>query len=194
MSKIKSALELAMEKTEGIKVDKEAVHRDNMIREGRTLAGRFLQDDKTDLAAGLKGREGKDGDLLRQGALETLLSNLTLPRIESDLKGFPRLREGLAVATGDTRKVNTLMDQYDQLFRQYLEQIRQLEDHLRQQWEPRLRQKEDQLRAQTGQAVRLTPEQDPEFMKVFQDQLAQMDEQYGAVVKQGKEELRRTAG
>ena len=47
------------------------------------------------------------------------------------------------------------------------------------------------MKQKTGQTVSLTPEQDPEFAKVLTEELARMDAQFGEVLSQGKEEIRK---
>ena len=53
------------------------------------------------------------------------------------------------------------------------------------------REKEQQLAQQTGRAVQLTPDQDPEFLKVLTDEIGRLESQYADVLKQGKDEIRR---
>ena len=199
MSKIKSALELALERTADVEVDKDAIRRDESAKKGKTLAGRYISDPKSvSLKSELQALSGEELGWAREGVLETLLANLTLPRYEIDISRLPMIADGLK-AIGpekgqDAKTLDYLMGQYSDLFKQYLENLRQLEEHLRTQWEPRLRQKEQQLRQQTGQAVRLTPEQDPEFAKVLSEELSRMDEQYAEVLAQGKAEIRKLIG
>jgi hypothetical protein len=114
-----------------------------------------------------------------------------LPRYETDLQTLPSLEEALGIITGDKKLITTVMGQYKQLFTQFLDNLKLLEEQLRSQWEPRLREKEQQLAQQTGRAVQLTPDQDPEFLKVLSDEIARMETQYADVLKQGKDEIRR---
>ena len=198
MGKIKSALELALESTADIKVDKRALRRDEKIREGKVLAGRYIDEhNEVSLPDELEKSSGDDLVWIKEGLTEALLANITLPRYESDLNRLPRLTAALnLLASGkgkgkDTKNLEYLMNQISELFKQYLDNLGQLEDQLKERWEPRLRQKEAQLKQQTGRSVRLTPEQDPEFVKVLGDEFARMDEQYSEVVNQGKDEIRR---
>jgi len=196
MSKIKSALELALERTAEVKVDKEAVRKDGFIRKGKSTAGKYLSNPKSiSLKDEIDLLNGDEQMWLRDGIVETLLANLTLPRYQSDLNRFPPIAEGLKSIKRDKKSngknLEYLMNQYADLFKQYLDNLAQLEEQLRTQWEPRLRQKEQQLKQQSGQAVKLTPEQDPEFAKVLNEELAKMDAQYAEVLAQGKAEIRK---
>ena len=196
MSKIKSALELALERTADVKIDKEAVRKDEYTYKGKSAAGRYLTDPKSvsfkDEIDALKGDEQA---WYKRGIIDTLLANLTLPRYEADLSRMPLITDGLKSLIKnrgpEVKNLDYLMNQYADLFKQYLENLDKLENQLRDQWEPRLRQKEAQLKKQTGQDVRLTPEQDPEFAKVLSEELSRIDAQYTEVLSQGKEEIRK---
>lgn len=196
MSKIKSAMELALERTADIKIDKEAVKKDEFVRKGKSAVGRYLNNPKKvslpDEIADLKGDELA---WTKSGIVDTLLANITLPRYESDLNRLPIIADGLkslGKKKGEEAKnLDYLLTQYEELFKQYLANIEQLGEQLKTQWEPRLRQKEQQMKQQTGQNMRLTPEQDPEFIKVLTEELARLDAQYSEVLSQGKEEIRK---
>lgn len=192
MSKIKSALELALERTADVEVDREAVRKDMLNRKGREMAARYLKEpDPAELKKEIEGVDRKDRKVVLDGAVDTVLSNLTLPRYETDLQTLPSLEEALGILTGDKKLISTVMGQYKQLFSQFLENLKLLEEQLRTQWEPRLREKEQQVAQQTGRAVQLTPDQDPEFLKVLSDEIMRMENQYADVLKQGKDEIRR---
>lgn len=199
MSKIKSALELALERTADVVIDKEAVHRDEFIKKGKTLAGKYISDPKSlSLAEELDSLSGEESAWAKEGVMETLLANITLPRYETDLSRFPVIADGLKnigpKKGSDAKTLEYLLGKYSELFKQYLENLNQIEDQLKSQWEGRLRQKEQQLRQQTGQTVRLTPEQDPEFGKVLSEEFARLDAQYTEVLSQGKAEIRKLIG
>ena len=196
MSKIKSAMELALERTAGIEVDKTAVKRDEFIRRGKAAAGAFLSNGSSGSPASeMDGLNAEEKAWVKQGITETLLANLTLPRYENDIAKLDPIFKGLtdmAVAAGsETSTLDYLSKQFSELFSQYLGNLDQLEEQLRSQWEPRLRQKEQQLRQQTGRSVQLTPEQDPEFGKVLSDELSRIDAQYAEVLNQGKAEIKK---
>ena len=196
MSKIKSALELALERTANVKIDKKAVRKEEYTRKGKSAAGQYLNDPKSvSLKDEIDSLKGDDQAWVKGGIVDTLLANLTLPRNEDDLSRLPLIVDGLKSLgksrSSESKNLDYLMSQYADLFKQYLENLGRLEEQLRAQWEPRLRQKEEQLKKQTGQTVKLTPEQDPEFGKVLSEELSRIDAQYAEVLSQGKEEIRK---
>ncbi|MDC7241014.1 MAG: hypothetical protein PQJ50_11710 [Spirochaetales bacterium] len=191
MGKIKSALELALEKTAGLKTDKKAVKKSSLTREGKVSVSTFLENpEKSDFIDKLKFYKEEEQEWFKSGAMDTVLANLTLPRFEADLEKLTPLNAALSVISGKKEESDSMFDQLKQLFSQYLSNLDQLEEGMKQQYEPQLRQKEMQLRQQTGQEVHLTPEQDPDFLKLLSEQISRMDEQYNEVLKQAKEQIR----
>ncbi|MDC7234181.1 MAG: hypothetical protein PQJ58_13180 [Spirochaetales bacterium] len=192
MGKIKSALELALERTADLKADKTAVNRKTINREGKVSVSSFMEDpEKSDFIDKMKSYKDEELEWFKDGAMETILANLTLPRIEADLNKLVPLNAALSVVSGNRDETDSMFDQLKQLFSQYLSNLDQLEEQMKQQYEPQLRQKEMQLRQQTGQEVHLTPEQDPDFLKALSDQISRMDQQYNEVLKQAKEQIRK---
>ncbi|QEN08841.1 hypothetical protein EXM22_12875 [Oceanispirochaeta crateris] len=191
MGKIKSALELAMEKTADLKADKQVVKKNTQIREGRVSASQYMDNPaNADLKEKLKSLKGEELEWFKTGAAEAFLANLTLPRIEADVSKLPALSDALGVLTGKKKEIEEMFGQLEQLFTQYLSNLDHLEESLKKQYEPQLRQKELKMRQQTGQSVQLTPEQDPEFLQLLSDQMSRMDQQYNEVLKQAKDQLK----
>ena len=94
MTLIKSALELAMEKTDGIKSDKSSLAAAEGKEEGKKLAGAFFQNPGMDLAGELKKLPKEKLSAIKEGFLQIVLANLVLPRDEEDIKklGFGLMR------------------------------------------------------------------------------------------------------
>jgi hypothetical protein len=193
MGKIKSALELAMEKTADLKADKSVIQKKDITRKGKISASSYLEEpQKSDLKDQLKSYKGEELEWFRSGAMDTVLANLTLPQVEADLDKLEKLENALILLTGEKKQTAAMFDQLRQLYQQYLSNMDQLEEGLKQQYAPQLRQKEMQLRQQTGQDIHLTPEQDPDFIKLLSEQYGRMEQQYNEVLKQAKDELRKS--
>lgn len=195
MSKIKSALELALERTADVAIDQDAVRKEEIIKQGKALVARFLNDGaNVSLHSEMDKHKSEEKKWIKDGMLDTLLANLTLPQYETDLERLPRIAEGLKALTNQPSSVqfvDSLITQYRSIFTQYLNSCDQLVDQLREQWEPRLQQKEEALRKQTGQVLKLSAEQDPEFTQMLSEHFAQLDSQYNQVLNQGKDEIRK---
>ncbi|NLK06517.1 MAG: hypothetical protein GX315_09130 [Spirochaetales bacterium] len=197
MAIIKSAWELALEKTEALQVDPVKIKRDLKVKEGRQLAATFLNDidaTKEGTEKQFAQFEGEDKQLVKEGMTLTLLSNLSLPRSAAFKDAFAKVVQlGLIVAEGN-EQAGELISQLEGFFSQYLENQDDLVERMKQQFAPHLEQKQAQLRKQYGPNFILRPEQDPEFMKLLDKQLAQLDEQYTNILSQAKEQLKEMLG
>jgi hypothetical protein len=193
MAIIKSAWELALEKTEDLHIDPEKIKRDLLIKEGRQISAAFLNDiDVTKEATEKKylSYAEEKRPLVKEGMVLTLLSNLTLPRNTLFKETFSKVLElGLLIADGN-EQISQLLEQLEGFFTQYLENQDDLVERLKNQFEPHLKQKEAQLRAQYGPNFTLRPEQDAEFMKLLDQQLSQLDQQYMTILDQAKEQIK----
>jgi hypothetical protein len=189
MSRIKSALELALEKTSGIEADRGALLRAEAVKAAKRRVALFLEGDGDDLS----DKEISEKDIYEKTLREALLAQLKLPRMNMDLARTARLEKAfdrLIVPAEGKGDLASLFGQLKNLFAQYLDGQEQLIESLTAQYEPMLRQKEERMREQTGQNVRLRPEQDPEFMKLLKDRQQMMDDQYNEVIIQAKDQLK----
>ena len=96
---------------------------------------------------------------------------------------------GFPAVTGEKRQVAQLFEQIDQFFRQYLSNQDQLIDALEKQFAPRMKEREAEMARQYGSAVKLSPQQDPEFAAALKQHLGRLDAQYTEALKQAKEQL-----
>ena len=190
MSEIKSALELALERTADVKSDKSRIEAHEAKKLGMKLAGRLMEDAKINV----KGELGKlDRDrrkAAREGLISVLMAQLSLPTQESDLERLRAAATGFMAVGRDTAMVESVMGQVEQLLQQYLEHKNQLVESLRKQFEPRLRQQEEEIARQTGQRIKLDPASSPEFAKVLSQNLQRLQAQYNQVIDQAREQLR----
>ena len=189
MSEIKSALELALERTADVKSDKSSLEAHEARQSGQRLAGRFLDDSSINVAAEIRGLDRDKRDATREGFLHVMLSHLALPGQESDLQRLRLVQKGIAGVVRDANLVDSLMDQVIQYLEQYLDTKNQLTERLREQFEPRIRQREQQIAQQTGRHVRLDPANDPEFAKALNQNMQRLQAQYAQVIDQAKAQI-----
>ncbi|HKM05434.1 MAG TPA: DUF6657 family protein [Sphaerochaeta sp.] len=193
MAIIKSAWELALEKTATLEADPVKIQRDLKIKEGRQNAANFLMDMDVTQEETQKKYDAypkKDKLIIREGMALTLLANLALPRTPLFKESFPQLLAlGTIVAGGDEEFVG-LLAQVEDFFTQYLKNQEDLIERMKQQFGPHLEQKQAQMRQQYGPNFVLRPEQDPEFMKLLDKNLAQLDEQYNGILDQAKAQMK----
>ncbi len=194
MGRIKSAWELALERTEDIQADPKKIHDDQLVKQGRQLAGTYLSDrDKSleDIQEQLSSYPADERKQVLKGMALTVLYNLTLPIDEGYKDTLARVQ---TLAHAIDEKADPIMQQVGGFFDQYLQTQDHLIDRMKQQFQPMLEQKQEQLRQKYGPDFILRPEQDPEFVKLMQQNLQQLHAQYQQVLDQAKEQIKGTFG
>jgi len=193
MSLIKSALEIAMEKSQDLKVDKDELQRQELYKKARALGGQALLDsDGPDkLAQSLQEKkkelDRKSLEIFRQGVLESLLNRISLSLNVEDPTEIERLF--LSLDHTCSRKVSPMRSPLEQLLKQYQEEILGLRDAIEAQLGPRLRQRAEQMAMQTGQRANYSPERDPDFIRIFNQNLEQLKEHYQKSLDQIKADI-----
>lgn len=189
MGKIKSAWEIALEKTENIVVDEDKIRHSQTIDKIRRIAGSYLLSEEDDRDKMLDELKGFQKDELKEALGKTVLNSLSLPMDEITDDRFERVGNILSLITDD-QQVFGLFGQITNLLKQYPMHRKQLIDQMKSQFEPMLREKEAQLREQYGQDVHLTLESDKEFAQVVRQNLDKLESQYTQTLEGGKESLR----
>ena len=192
MAFIKSALEIALERTKDVKSDPDTIKSDNLVKEGQKLASDYLYNidtDKTDLEKKIKSFSEGDKPFFIEGLKKTFLSNLRLPKTDKFEDLPDKIMEGVSLFTTNKKNTAVMIEQIKQFFSQYLENRSQLIEALKQQYAPRLMQKQQEMAKQYGQEVTLSPDQDPEFMELLKTNLLKLETQYGDSLSKAKEEL-----
>jgi hypothetical protein len=186
MGRIKSALEIAMERTEGVKSDKNSIGLFEAKQQGKRLANDFLSGEKS-LEEAIKKVSKEEQESVKQGAFEVLVSQINLPALPEDIKRLERVGKGLAAIIGD-RRFSMLYQQFIQAVSGFLDEAAQYEDALKRQYAPKLRQKEEEIARRIGRQVKLDPFQDPEFVAYFNQNINALRSNYEALVDQIREQ------
>ncbi len=191
MGIIKSAIEIALERTQGVEADKEALEANRFITEGKKAVSRFLAEEGVDLKQALAGYKGKEAGWVREGVFQALSANVRLPFDEMALLGAKKAGKGFQALASDPKKLARLSTQLEQFLEDYLVERRRLVEAVEKKYAPVLRQKEEEMSRQMGQRVRLDPAMDPQFQKLLRDNLAVLEERYTEVLEQVRQELRK---
>lgn len=203
MAMIKSALELALEKTKDLKVDPAAIEAAALRQDGKKQAGLFLDDpEAVDLAKKISACPKEKRAALKQGMLEVLQAQIQLPtnenageKLERLAAGYIALSEGSGLLGGAIggamaeKKIQAIFQQLSAFFKQYIDDMKNVEQAIRKQWAPKLREKERQMAARLGQDVRLDPMMDPEFAAFYKQNVGALRQQYEAALAKAKTEL-----
>jgi hypothetical protein len=191
VGKIKSALEIAMERTEAVKGDKGSIDQFDAKQRGKKLANKFLEG-----ASGgnvvfpeqeIKTTPAEQRGAFRQGIFDALISQIVLPVLPEDEKRVEAAGRGLQAIIGDG-KFAALCKQLNQYISRYAAEVRQYDAALRQQYAPKLRQKEEEFARRTGQQIRLDPFQDPEFVAYYNQNINALKANYQQIINQVREQ------
>lgn len=195
MALLKSAWEIALEKTEGIEADPAKIKRDMMINEGRRLAGSYLTDpeeDGTQLEKAYVEASEEDRKLLKLGLAATVVLNVALPQSEEYETRIAKMRHIAQVLDGKESSSVQLIGQIGQFMGKYLQARDSLLERAKQQYEPMYEDKKERMMQKYGKASNLPLDQDPEFIQLLQKSYNQLSSQYQQVLDQAKEQLKST--
>nr|AXS01311.1 hypothetical protein [uncultured bacterium] len=190
MGRIKSALEIALERTEGVKTDKASVGLFEARQQGKRLANAFLADFSKNPEDELKKYPKDQWDSIKQGMFDVLVPQITLPVNAEDLPRIEAVGRGLRLLINDGHFA-TMYKQLVQVLSRYLGEAAHYDQAIRQQYAPKLRQKEEELSRRIGREVRLDPFQDPEFVAFYNQNLNALKTNYQTAVDQVREEAER---
>jgi len=186
MGIIKTALEIALEKTENVKSGRFSVDQFEAKQRGKKLANAFLAEEN-DLAEEIKNTPSEQQESLKQGIFDVLITHINLPAVKEDEKRIELAGKGLQIIIKD-KKFSVLLQQLTQILSRYLQEASQYEQAIRQQYIPKLRHKEEELSRRLGREVRIDPLQDPEFITFFNQHMNILKNNYEPFFKQVKEE------
>jgi len=190
MGRIKSALEIALERTESVKTDRASVEQYEAKQQGKRLANAYLADSSKSLENELKKYPKNQQESLKQGIFDVLSPQITIPLVREDLPRLEAVGKGLCLLINDG-PFSGMYKQLTQLLSQYFDEAAQYGQIISQQYAPKLRQKEEELSRRMGREVRLDPFQDPEFVAFYNKSLGALKENYQVAVDQVREEAAR---
>jgi hypothetical protein len=193
MALIKSAWEIALEKTEGIEADPEKMRRDKLINEGKRVAGTYLTDIESDgqeLASAVADAPKDDLPLIKRGIASTVLMNIALPQSLEYEERIQKMQKIVKIIDGSDSETIDLMGKIGDFMGKYLEARDSLLERAKQQYQPMFEQKRDQMMQKYGRASGMSMEQDPEFVQFLQKHYAQLNQQYQQVLDQAKDQLK----
>ena len=184
MARIKSAWEIALEKTQDIEIDETKYRSDTLEREGMALAGGYLNntDQKLDIvAAKYSSYSGEDLAIVRRGMVNTILSNISLPTDDIYQMRFDRTTDLVNVVTQGDMQALGLMQQIGDFLKQYIDAKTAFVDR---------------MKAQIQQAMENNPEgvNSAQYSQLISQNLKKMDAQYGEALDNTKQSLKQILG
>ena len=184
MGRIKSAWEIALEKTQDIEIDEAKYRTDTLEREGMALAGGYLNntDQKLDVVAAKYASYSKDDlAIVRRGMVSTILSNISLPNDDIYQMRFDRTTDLVNVVTQGNSQALGLMQQIGDFLKQYIDAKTAFVDR---------------MKAQIQQAMESNPEgvNSSQYSQIISQNLKKMDAQYGEALDNTKQSLKQLLG
>ncbi len=194
MGQIKSALEIALEKTADIKSDALAGKKRELENAGKRIASGFLETgNEADLKKALSAYKNEEKNIVTEGIKSLLLLKVSLPQEEEEVDTIMNAGKALDLLYPH-RHLNNLFDSIKSVLEQYFASQQQLEQALEQQYAPQLRKKEMELARQTGQQIHLSPRQDPEYNQLLERNMRKLNEQYSQAMEQAKQQIHEIIG
>ena len=190
MGKIKSALEIALEKTESVAGNKGVIGQYEAKQKGKKLANEFLAGTVKSLDGEIKKAAKEELESLKQGIFDILISQIALPAAKNELKRVETAGQGLAAIIG-SKAFGEIIGQMSQILNQYLDEAAQYEEAIKRQYAPKLHQKEEEISRRMGRPVKLDPFQDPEFAAFFNQNMNALKANYEAAIDKVRKEARR---
>lgn len=189
MALIKSALELALERTEGLKVDKEEMRRKELFNQGRVAAAKALEEGvdffETSIKAQEKALKKDEYHLFAEGAVENLLSRILLATDTVAIGALAKVGGLLDRITH--KKAGDRIEKVSGLLQQYGTELGQLRQAIAQQLGPQLKARAQQSGANMATYVM---EKDPAYLKVLAENLEPLRADYQAALDQIKAEVK----
>ena len=189
---IKSALEIAMAKVEGLGgVTEEERRKWKYVPEGEKLAARYLKQD-LNLVAEL-GKYGEDTrKCVIEGANDILTRNISLPRNDLARKNNRKAMDGLKILKSDRVSVENVYSRMRRIFDHYQEQggqqKKQAYQSLKTEFEAKVQQAVQQQFG-TLAGAKLDVENQPQFQEEWRRLQTQLESQYDKLLDEYKQEL-----
>lgn len=192
MGRIKSAWEIALEKTEGMEIDQDKIRHNTEIDRIRRTAGQYITaEEGEESAEDLKKKLSSfTPSLVREALTGTIINSMVLPQdSESAAKKTAKIRILIETAF-PSDSIISYYDQISQHLSQYPEHRDKLMEQLKAQIEPMLKEKEEAMREKYGQAVHLTIENDKESLEMVRSYLDRLTSQYQGTLDEAKERMK----
>ena len=192
MAEIKSALEIALARTEGMEMNKDKIRAKEQKVAGRKAALSFLDGriDSKEFSKMVKKEKGDEKASFIAGAAGTFMSVVKLPTSTDFSTELTRAGEGMAALSDNANDIKQMFAQLSQFFEQYIQNREQLEEQLTSQFAPVLKQKEEAIAAQTGSRINIDPMDDPDFQKAYSQNLGNLSKSYLEALEQAKGQLK----
>lgn len=180
MSRIKSAWELALEKTKDIEIDENKYRAGVLEKEGMALAGKYLNDAQMsdeELSKKYNAYSADELVIVKKGIINTVFSNLGLPSDDMYEMRFERIVALVVLIADQNSQAISSIRQIGELFAQY---VKHRDDFIQ------------RMQEQVQQAMQENPEafNSKQYTQLIQQNLKKLEAQYQGALDNAKEGLR----
>jgi len=192
MDEMKSALERAMERADGLgKASGEELKKWKYVPEGEMLAGKCLKGE-CDLVVELSKYDDEARQHIVKGAEEVLVGNLDLPRNEELKRGNKKVMEAIKVMKHNKVDIENIFTNirrtFDHYEKQGEQQKKQAYENLKRDFEAKLRQAAQQQLGMAAPAG-FDVERHPQFQEEWRMVQVRLESQYITVLNEYKRQI-----
>ena len=189
--RIKSAWEKALERAQQMpEVPEEELRRAEYLPRGRMVAARYLKEKDYDLAAGVAAQDSALRPYLAEGARDTLLLNIALPRDDDPGEQNRRAMNGLVALSGNRAALAQALGELEYLFDYYGKARSSTYQRLKDSFGKRLARARQKVEARMGPGVVADVERQPAFQEEWSRLQAQLAAQFEDKLGEIKEAIR----
>lgn len=190
MDKVKTALEIALERAKAIEVDEEKILELENLPRGRVLGAQFLSNKDFNLEGELQKFNGRARAHVVKGVEETFLGNLRLPRDENSMDTNRRCMEGLLLIKKNKGALKQVFKEIEMLFQYYARALEQAYVNLKEEYAARLAQAGRSLGKQVVPLRLPNVESLPEFQEEWGRFRDQLSAQYETLLEEKRQYIR----
>ncbi|MCG0278252.1 MAG: hypothetical protein L5656_06935 [Thermanaeromonas sp.] len=190
MDKVKTALEIALERAKTIEVDEEKIMELDYLPRGRVLGAQFLSNKDFNLEKELDKFNLKARTYVVKGIEETFLGNLRLPRDEISMDTNRRCMEGLLTIKKNKAALKQVFKEIEMLFQYYARALEQAYVNLKEEYAARIAQAGRSLGKQVVPLRLPNVESLPEFQEEWARFREQLSAQYETLLEEKRQYIR----
>ncbi|MGI9952142.1 hypothetical protein V3F56_07235 [Moorellaceae bacterium AZ2] len=191
MDKIKTALEIALERAAAIKVDPEKLLEAEHLSQGKVLGARFLSNKELNLKEELLKIKPEARPYVLRGLEDTFLNNLRLPRNGDTMETNRRCMEGLLQIKKNKSLLKQAFKEIEMLFQYYARALEQAYLNLKEDFAVRLAQGKRALNLPPGGRAEVNVEYLPEFQEEWFRLRDQLASQYETILEEKRGYIRK---
>ena len=187
MSRIKSALELALERSSQVEADPSRVIAYELRKMGKRMVADVRAGEKIDIKNKLKQYQEGELPAIKEGIGEALLQYISLPADHDDCNKYQAAIQCAQAIAPNFRKAEQVLQELRRFAKQYLDQRHAIVSSLRAHFEKFAQEQMAQLSKTMGTDLHIDVSTLPEFQTELRKAMASHDDHYLPVFNQLKE-------